>query len=216
MAWTASRFRGIGDDGLALHVLLSAMFGKAVLQPFRLFDPARGAWSLYAYTAQDAAALSATAAIAAPPEMLAVLSPAALRSKPLPALPPGTAVGFDLRARPIRRQTPAQGGGERDAFQLPDEAGVGAGAEADRAAVYHRWLTDRLGQAADLHNTRMSTFRRSRVVRGGRGIDGPDATLQGTLTVRDEAAFAALLARGVGRHCAYGFGMLLLRPPDRA
>jgi CRISPR system Cascade subunit CasE len=26
-------------------------------------------------------------------------------------------------------------------------------------------------------------------------------------------AFRALLARGVGRHRAFGFGMLLLRPP---
>jgi len=31
--------------------------------------------------------------------------------------------------------------------------------------------------------------------------------------VRDPTGFAALLARGVGRHRAFGFGMLLLRPP---
>ena len=36
--------------------------------------------------------------------------------------------------------------------------------------------------------------------------------MQGILTVTDSAAFAALLARGVGRHRAYGYGMLLLRP----
>jgi CRISPR system Cascade subunit CasE len=39
-----------------------------------------------------------------------------------------------------------------------------------------------------------------------------DVTFEGELQVADAAAFAALLARGVGRHRAFGFGMLLLRP----
>jgi CRISPR system Cascade subunit CasE len=43
----------------------------------------------------------------------------------------------------------------------------------------------------------------------------PDVTFTGTLTVTDPTAFSALLARGVGRHRAFGFGMLLLRPPTR-
>jgi CRISPR system Cascade subunit CasE len=43
--------------------------------------------------------------------------------------------------------------------------------------------------------------------------EGPDAVLEGVLEVVDGEAFAALLRRGVGRHRAFGFGMLLLRPP---
>ena len=39
--------------------------------------------------------------------------------------------------------------------------------------------------------------------------------VHGALTVTDPDAFAALLARGVGRHRAYGYGMILLRPPNR-
>ena len=31
--------RGAFDEGYALHILLSAMFGKAVLQPFRVVSP---------------------------------------------------------------------------------------------------------------------------------------------------------------------------------
>jgi CRISPR system Cascade subunit CasE len=38
--------------------------------------------------------------------------------------------------------------------------------------------------------------------------------LRGELTVADPDAFSALLARGVGRHRAFGYGMLLLRPPS--
>ena len=40
--------------------------------------------------------------------------------------------------------------------------------------------------------------------------------MTGTLTVTDPQAFAALLSGGVGRHAAFGFGMLLLSPPGRA
>jgi CRISPR system Cascade subunit CasE len=53
------------------------------------------------------------------------------------------------------------------------------------------------------------------VQRNGRRIEGPDAVVHGTLTITDPVAFAGLLARGVGRHRSYGYGMLLLRPPQR-
>ena len=69
----------------------------------------------------------------------------------------------------------------------------------------------------------LGSYRRTRLVRpthGARGaatcmVEGPEALMRGTLRVTDPAAFAALLARGVGRHAAFGFGMLLLRPPER-
>jgi CRISPR system Cascade subunit CasE len=42
--------------------------------------------------------------------------------------------------------------------------------------------------------------------------EGPDASFEGVLTVAEPGAFALLLARGIGRHRAFGFGMVLLRP----
>ena len=51
-------------------------------------------------------------------------------------------------------------------------------------------------------------------VKGEQG-GSPDAIMHGALIVSDPGAFHALLARGVGRHCAFGFGMLLLRPLRR-
>jgi CRISPR system Cascade subunit CasE len=212
-AWSSHRNlapKGRRDDGLALHVLLSAMFGKGVLQPFRLFAPEQGRWTIYAYTDTDAASLTVTASRTAPPEMLATLPLESLRSKPLPQLQAGLRLGFDLRARPVRRQTTRQGGQERDAFQLAAEAGDGA--SPDRATVYRGWLAERLSGAADLADCRLSAFERQRVIRNGRTVEGPDATLQGTLVVTGADRFAAILARGVGRHCAYGYGMLMLRP----
>ena len=43
-------------------------------------------------------------------------------------------------------------------------------------------------------------------------LEGPDTTFSGVLRVTDTDAFGALLARGVGRHRAFGYGMVLLRP----
>ncbi len=58
----------------------------------------------------------------------------------------------------------------------------------------------------------MVDFERRNVLRGGRAHEGPDVTWHGELTVLDGDKFAARLAAGVGRHSAYGYGMLLLRP----
>lgn len=68
----------------------------------------------------------------------------------------------------------------------------------------------------------MTEFSLSTVVRrsalqneGGRPktpVQGPDAVFTGVLQVQDPTAFAALVARGIGRHRAFGFGMLLLKP----
>jgi|GEM_PF-131436 len=44
-----------------------------------------------------------------------------------------------------------------------------------------------------------------------RAFDRPDVTFAGQVEVTESEGFAAWLARGVGRHRAFGFGMVLLR-----
>ncbi len=143
----------------------------------------------------------------------------------------GHRLGFDVRVRPVRRlgsdldTTSGQvaKGAEMDAFLLEalhryrDESGGMAQESRNRNVVYLDWLAERLDPAAALVRSasRLVRFRRVSVARGGHGLEGPDATIHGTLTVTDPGSFAALLARGVGRHRAYGYGMLLLRPPNR-
>lgn len=211
--------RGTQDDGAALHALLSALFGKGVLQPFRLFDPGRGDWSLYAYADRDAAALLDTARMVAPPDMLDAVAWGRLRARPMPEARVGQRLGFDLRLRPVRRLTDGPRVRERDAFvagAMRDHADDPEGmveAGRSREAVYCTWLAERL-PGATLEAARLTRFQRLRVLREGRAIEGPDATMQGTLTVADPTEFARGLAQGIGRHRAYGYGMLLLRPPD--
>ena len=85
----------------------------------------------------------------------------------------------------------------------------------DREDVYRDWLSARLGHCgARLEEARLRSFQRVRVVRKlrTRASEGPDAVMQGIIEVVDPTKFAGLVARGVGRHRAYGYGMLLLRP----
>ncbi|QSN63328.1 MULTISPECIES: type I-E CRISPR-associated protein Cas6/Cse3/CasE [unclassified Caballeronia] len=114
---------------------------------------------------------------------------------------------------------------ERDAFlvacsQRPEDD------DLRREAVYAEWLNEQFRStgAASVLEARMTRFqltpvlRRTQAVAGdgtprqSRSINGPDAVFTGHLRVEEPDAFARLLARGVGRHRAFGFGMLVLKP----
>ena len=231
--------RGTFDAGYAFHILLSSMFGKGVLQPFRLFaSERRRRAALYAYSCADQTELRSTAAAVSPPDCEAVVDSRRLRSKPLPAhFEQGERLGFDLRLRPVRRlrsdlpdpqaDASLKRGSEVDAFRLelirrfPAESGkpalsAAAKAGVTRQSVYSEWLAERLGDAVTLEHCELAAFQRTRVLRGDDGgPEGPDAILHGTMTVASEEEFARVLRKGVGRHRAYGYGMLLLRPPSR-
>lgn len=226
--WAARResgLRGDFDEGRALHHLLGEAFGPGALQPFRLLVAPRGKQgTLYAYSEYTAEALRSVAGSVAGPAEIDTLPLARLRScsRPPETWREGQRLGFDLRARPVVRLLRAlegpEGrfgkGAEVDAF-LPQA--LRDGETCSREDVYLDWLEARLQGTAKLEreSTRLVAFRRCRVQRGGRRIEGPDAVFHGTLSVQDPAGFARLLACGVGRHRAYGYGMLLLRPPQR-
>ena len=146
----------------------------------------------------------------------------------------GMRLGFDLRVRPIRRlgedlKNPQSGktmskGSEVDVYFLDavrkspdgwhDVGKDNSGSGRTRESVYRDWLGERFAGAAEIEECQLAAFRRTRTLRGdGLGPEGPDASLHGILVVRDCKAFAQILRSGVGRHRAYGYGMLLLRPP---
>ncbi len=220
---------GTFDEGLALHHLTVEMFCERALRPFRLLVPPRARiGNLYAYSACAKDALRNLADVQAMPDQIIVLPPDRLLTKPMPGnFSTGQRIGFDLRMRPVRRLKMPLGdrfgaGSEVDAFVVEalrefacNEAGMSA-AGRTREAVYLDWLAKRISLAAELDRaaTRLHAFRRSRVVRNGVAQEGPEAVIYGTLTVTDPVHFTDMLMRGVGRHCAYGYGMLLLRAPQ--
>jgi len=224
-AW-AARHRLLdtqGDLGYALHALLHAAFGEQAPQPFRYLNAEQG---LLAYTGLDAAGLAQLAALA-DSDVAAALGlgqthqHGGMNVRPFPIQwAEGHTLGFEVRVRPIIRE--GKTGRERDAFLAAAEKAPGS--VLDRGAVYVQWLRDLLARqgGAELVDARMTRYQQLGVtrksqkgsaddVRHSRLVSGPDAVLAGQLRVADPQAFAQLLAQGVGRHRAFGFGLLLLR-----
>lgn len=209
-----------GDLGYAVHLVLTQSFGAAAPKPFRYFEE-QG--QLLAYAAEveplrEALALPASderARLA-----LGLETPADLEAKAMPEIwRPGARYGFEVRLRPVRRYgrpTGPKSSRERDAFLAAIEGQ--ADKTVDRREVYLEWTAEQLAKGgarpAEPSDWRLQAMRRTRVRRRNRAsIEGPDIVVAGTLEVTDPESFAAGIARGLGRHRAFGFGMLLLRPP---
>jgi|APTNR8051073442_1049403.scaffolds.fasta_scaffold06897_5 CRISPR system Cascade subunit CasE len=225
-----------GDLGYALHAALAEAFGEAAPKPFRLFEPRAGGNgavpALYGYCAADEEAVRERAALA-DPDVFQALGLDTLAVKPMPIQwRTGRTLDFDVRVWPVVR-TDRSGDRarvqERDAFlaALPSqEAPQNDDDVIRREDVYCQWVASRLdrnGAAAPVDGSmHMTAFQRSRIQRRGRRgedghrplreFEGPDAIFTGTLEVRDGNAFDFLVRRGIGRHRAFGFGMLMLRP----
>jgi len=225
------------DGGYALHLALRQRFGAAGPQPFRLFADGPEPAYLLGY-ATDPAALTEMAQLpAVGPSLDAVFAAPQMRAMP-DTWREGARYGFTVRARPVvrfgaRRKAERAGSdmagpggnwwaraGEVDAW-IAGRTRPGGDPDLTREAAYAAWLAARLSGVATLGAVELIQFRRVRARRSTHGrpgrakVEGPEALLAGTLTVTDPDAFAQALARGVGRHAAFGYGMLLLSPPRR-
>ncbi len=222
--WMGSR--RLDDHDHAVHCLLVESFGDLAPKPFRLISPRSGALGvLYGYGRSTAAVLREQAEICADPLQARVIPVAGIDSKPMPVQRhSGRRLGFEVRVRPVVRQGrhgSDQVGGERDAFQVETMRHPSRAMPRDREAVYVDWLSDELdrrgGVVLDRKRTQLISFRRvrSQYQQRGQRSEGPDAIMRGSLTITEPEPFVSLLARGIGRHRAYGYGMLLLRPAKR-
>ena len=213
------------DEDHAIHCFLTECFGRDLTpKPFRFIRPrGRSKAILYGYGSADGESLREAAIICADPLQSRVMPLARLDSKTMPVpWREGLKLGFEVRIRPVIRC--ARGSDrpdkERDAFQAEAIHYPEGKMNRSREQVYTDWLAvqlERIGGASlDMERTKLVSFQRTRAFRKRRGrhSEGPDALMRGELDVTDPAEFAKLLARGVGRHRAYGYGMLLLRPVE--
>ncbi len=240
--WAGSKgliARNTFDPGYALHHLLVQSFGcDWAPQPFRVIipRPERGRQrrgTLYGYAKCEAAALREAAETYACPLQAQVLPAASIDSKPMPTTwQAGQRLGFEVLVRPVarpkERRLNTHGGGirrpgaETDVWQWEAIQHPRGTMARSREEVYTEWLaaqlTRRGGAELEPGKTRLTSFQRVRTVRKRRthATEGPHAVLQGNLRINDADAFARLVTHGIGRHRAYGYGMILLRPPRRA
>lgn len=237
-----SRIHGFWpDEGRMLHHALSECFGKRTIQPFRLLRGRNGSnlATLYGYCCCSDEELKSISAKVAPPEFHELFSPATLQSKAMPReWQMRQRLAFDLRVVPVRRLMRAAPpwpnlaarskqyakGAELDVFLVDAmrkwPSGIPQSVERAelRQELYLTWLAERLQPAAELvlEASRVARSRRITLLRGKSRQDRPEAIVHGELVVTDSQAFTDMVTRGVGRHAAYGFGMLLLRPPGIA
>jgi CRISPR system Cascade subunit CasE len=208
-----------GDLGYALHQVLNETFGAEAPKPFHFFDEFGG--QLIAYSPHDAETLQQFAlkqreqvqAWTAASEALSFVT---MRANPLPERwAPHVRYRYSVRTRPVCRVAHHRERG------LPRECDVFLRAVAakssnvdwiDRQEVYTAWFREQVPEAAiALKSVHISRLGRIQVYRkGAPRLQGPDVTYSGILEVGDPDSFQACLQRGVGRHRAFGFGMLLL------
>ncbi len=215
------------DDGYAWHALLTAIFGAGhAPKPFRVLARRGRPPQLLAYAMHDAATLRAQAAAFADPRAHAALGVDAMAAKPMPDFAAGRRLGFSLRVRPTIRRD--REGDRRKTAEL-DVAIASLGPRphdpAARADVYLAWIRRKLAEAGTAVETlRLDGVQGDAAIRRGRPdeagvrrlcrVPGHSVTAAGTVRVEDAGRFANALARGIGRHRAFGYGMLLLSPPE--
>ena len=221
--------RRLRDPDHAMHCLLTESFGDLAPKPFRAILPRDGSDGvLYGYGCSNAEALREAAAICADPLQSLVLPVDKLDSKSMPAWwQVGKQLGFEARVRPVVRRSfnsESRPKKECDVFLWEALRHPNGEMERSREQVYTEWLSERLnrrgGAQLEPEHTKLVAFQRTRAFRKAqpafRHTEGPDAVIRGVLTITDAVSFADLLAKGIGRHKAYGYGMLLLRPGGRS
>jgi len=198
------------DLGYALHAWLNALLPDRAPKPFRLLRGRRP--RLLGYTTHAADRLLEYAETYATPQAAAVtnirylanakLMPRSWRSERV--------LGFEVLLCPTSRLH----GSEKDRYRHLVEHLEPGEPRPSREEVYRDWLEKQFADAARLKSTRMERFQFVSHYRQGLKIklDRPQALFRGILKLRDSDAFTKLLSRGVGRHRAFGYGMLLLRP----
>lgn len=192
------------DPAYLTHSWLVAAFGDDAPRPFRVLDTSRDI-RVVGYTGTELR--PASAKIPAP------LLAQTLRTVPVPRLPAGTKLAFNLKTSPVRRN----GSKDRDAFLWA----LDNGQEVTREQAYRDWLSTRI-PGARIGSTQITGFSLEELVRKAHRTDeaprtkhritAPVATFSGSLEVIDELEFLKALRGGVGRGKGLGHGMLIVRP----
>lgn len=199
--------------GYTLHAWFAALFGEQAPKPFRHLDR-RG--EVLGYARLPATELLARAQAFAAPQAWAALDVEGVASKPMPIeWRQGQRLRLEVLACPVSRKEDE----EKDVYlRALDRMGTNT---PPRAEVYRQWFMSQWGEALRLEQVellgminRSPLLRRSR--KSGnqlRQVERPQALFGAEAIVNNGPAFAEKLARGIGRHRAFGFGMVLLAPP---
>lgn len=235
--------RSGADLGYALHAGLKACLSGLAPQPFYWRDGGEGVQIFgYSRAAPDALLDAARLPILNDPALGEALAIASLDARAMPETwRAGARYSFETCIRPVVRSRddlvakakpqPADkvrrngANGRRYAVTEIDAvfaARVRRGGDVAHEQAYGAWLQARLAaggvelvEARLISRSARDVLRRPPSGLGRRAVvvPGPVAVFRGDLQVNDPVRFTCMLEKGVGRHTAFGFGMLLLAPP---
>lgn len=199
--------------GYTLHAWFAALFGSYAPKPFRYFERRS---EVLAYAQADASTLLEHARAFAEPFAWAALDAEGITSKPMPETwPTGRRLRVEVLVCPVTRKDDE----EKDVFlRALDRLGEDA---PSRGEAYRAWFARQWGQAVQLERVDLvGMSARSRLLRRARNgtnrlctVERPQALFAADAVIQDGERFGKLLVRGIGRHRAFGFGMILLSPP---
>lgn len=220
------------DEDYLVHGALTALFDysasdseKVAPKPFFVSGRDGSSVEVLGYSAKDAAALRERVRVDGSSDISSALFEGKIESRGVPLLAEGTRLQFRVRACPTRRlsgRSDPTRSGEVDAFYAKTLQ-VSQDVPLDREEIYREWLGEQLARAGgveleSLKVTRMQQRRLHRKTQGkSRAVKMPtfpDVGFEGVLRVTDAQGFREMIARGVGRHRAFGFGMLLVRSAE--
>ncbi|TSE27659.1 CRISPR-associated protein Cas6/Cse3/CasE [Tepidimonas thermarum] len=194
------------------HWCVRRVFFQRPAKPFRYFDRRH---EVLGYARQSAAALIERAQAFASPSAWAALEVAGVASKPMPEhWRQGQPLHIEVLVCPVSRKD----GEEKDIYlRALDRLGEDA---PPRAQVYCDWFLRQWEGVAHIQSTELLGMgTRSRLLRRNhasgrrlRIVERPQALFAAEAVIADPERFAERLARGIGRHRAFGFGMVLLAP----
>ncbi len=218
---------GINDQdlGYGMHAWLKAAFDSSAPQPWRVCVRQGQISRVLGYCQHDGRSLQKRLYESAHPSAFEVCSDpeARIASKPMPSFETGRQLAFEVLCCPVGRK--ARTGVEKDLFLMKADKQLEK-ETLSRETVYCNWAAEKLKRDAgsEVKDIELSGFqlvrqlrqtqRKGNVRRRG-SLTRPQALLRGRLTVTDPNLFTDFLARGLGRHRAFGYGMMLVRPPQQ-
>jgi CRISPR system Cascade subunit CasE len=216
------------DMGYLVHSQLGELFGELSPSPHAVTATQGRFMTVLAYSDHDAERLKEHADTFADPAVHAGVDWTSFAVKTMPSdWQVGRRLRFELRACPVVRMNSDgpkhRKGAEVDAFLAETFRVDAPNVPVDRQQVYRDWLGAQFERIGGVRSSGLNVegYKRVRLLRPthrtsprSRAVERPDVTFTGELEIQDGARFPALLRRGVGRHRAFGFGMLMLRPPE--
>lgn len=207
------------DEGYIVHSWMTSLWEHDALRPFVIDKLSGPDVVIQGYSGQNAKQLAEAADLYASPEDYAVLDWSSLKSKELPeSWPKETELRLTVTVVPTIRYRVAdeKNSRELDAYLHRVRSCEAAGTVVpSRETVYGEWLTQRLVGFTVTRTPELQQHRLAELLRRTQGehrksnhICLPVAAVSVVGTVVDDVAFSEMLKQGIGRHKAFGYGMI--------